>query len=222
MRFVLPHLIEALVHGGMTRRPLGMSLDDMKQEAARVIRVLLGPPRLARRVHPARGALVRTALAKLVALGLVHTRPTGRSLICRPVWEKLGIAPPMPASDAEPAPRHEPAAPTAPRSEPHPESTPHPGITDASEAGSKDHLEASELVAPEPTEPAVRSFRPPGRKSRAPADCSHRRAAVIATTLPRSVHEIRPLSVWLILCERVDGGNAVTRRISVRAALMKF
>ena len=31
MLFVPPHLIEALVHGGMTRRRLRMSLDDMKQ-----------------------------------------------------------------------------------------------------------------------------------------------------------------------------------------------
>jgi AcrR family transcriptional regulator len=40
--FVLPHLVEALVHGGMTQRPPTVSLDDLKQEAVRAVRAYLG------------------------------------------------------------------------------------------------------------------------------------------------------------------------------------
>lgn len=41
MRLVLPHLVEALVHSGMTQRPVTVSLDDMKQEAVRAVRAYL-------------------------------------------------------------------------------------------------------------------------------------------------------------------------------------
>jgi AcrR family transcriptional regulator len=43
--FVLPHLIEALVHGGMTRRPPSMSLDEAKREAVRAVRAYLSAAR---------------------------------------------------------------------------------------------------------------------------------------------------------------------------------
>ncbi|MFZ6769895.1 TetR/AcrR family transcriptional regulator [Undibacterium sp. Di26W] len=42
MLFVLPHLVEALVHGGMTQRPPTVSLDDLKHEAVRAVRAYLG------------------------------------------------------------------------------------------------------------------------------------------------------------------------------------
>lgn len=41
MRTVLPHLVEALVHGGMTQRPPTVSLDDLKEEAVRAVRAYL-------------------------------------------------------------------------------------------------------------------------------------------------------------------------------------
>jgi AcrR family transcriptional regulator len=41
MLYVLPHLVEALVHGGMTRRPSTVSLEDLKYEAVRAIRAFL-------------------------------------------------------------------------------------------------------------------------------------------------------------------------------------
>ncbi|MFT3928598.1 MAG: TetR/AcrR family transcriptional regulator [Myxococcales bacterium] len=41
MLWVLPHLLEALVHGGMAQRPSVLSLDDMKQEVVRAIRAYL-------------------------------------------------------------------------------------------------------------------------------------------------------------------------------------
>lgn len=42
---VLPHLVEALVHGGIARRPLTVSLDERKREAARAIRAYLNAGR---------------------------------------------------------------------------------------------------------------------------------------------------------------------------------
>ena len=42
MLFVLPHLVEALVHGGMTQRPPTVSLSELKQEAVRAVRAYLG------------------------------------------------------------------------------------------------------------------------------------------------------------------------------------
>jgi AcrR family transcriptional regulator len=41
MRTVLPHLVEALVHGGLTQRPPTVSLDDLKEEAVRAVRAYL-------------------------------------------------------------------------------------------------------------------------------------------------------------------------------------
>jgi AcrR family transcriptional regulator len=41
MLFVLPHLVEALVHGGITHRPLTVSLGDLKQEGTRAVRAFL-------------------------------------------------------------------------------------------------------------------------------------------------------------------------------------
>lgn len=41
MLLVLPHLVEALVHGGMTQRSPTVSLDDMKLEAVRAVRAYL-------------------------------------------------------------------------------------------------------------------------------------------------------------------------------------
>lgn len=38
---VLPHLVEALVHGGMTQRPPSVSLDDLKGAAVRAVRAYL-------------------------------------------------------------------------------------------------------------------------------------------------------------------------------------
>jgi AcrR family transcriptional regulator len=41
MRTVLPHLVEALVHGGTTHRSPTVSLDDLKEEAVRAVRAYL-------------------------------------------------------------------------------------------------------------------------------------------------------------------------------------
>ncbi len=38
---VLPHMVEALVHGGMARRPLTVSADHVKDEAVRAVRAYL-------------------------------------------------------------------------------------------------------------------------------------------------------------------------------------
>lgn len=41
LRLVLPHLVEALVHGGTARRPPTVPLDDLKREATRAVRAYL-------------------------------------------------------------------------------------------------------------------------------------------------------------------------------------
>lgn len=45
MQAVLPHLVEALVHGGMAQRPAPVSLDDLKEEAIRAVRAYLSAQR---------------------------------------------------------------------------------------------------------------------------------------------------------------------------------